>query len=98
MRVRPGAPSAVTLAPRSCGTIAINLLNVANGSRFSVVSGDGAIKLDGALPRDGGIVVPVGDYRVTAQQPLCAPYTNEGVSVAADRTTRLTFRVICEKQ
>lgn len=98
VRVRPGAPTAVTLAPRSCGTIAINLLNVANGARFSVVSSDGAIKLDGALPRDGGIVVPVGEYRVTAQQPLCAPYTNEGVSVAADRTTRLTFRVICEKQ
>ena len=98
VRVRAGAPASVILSPRSCGSIAINLLNVANGARFSVVSSDGAIKLDGALPREGGIVVPVGEYRVTAQQPLCAPYTNESVSVAADRSTRLTFRVICEKQ
>ncbi|MCC6927546.1 MAG: protein kinase [Gemmatimonadaceae bacterium] len=98
VRVRAGAPATVTLSPRSCGTIAINLLNIANGARFAVVSDDGSIRVDGALPRDGGIVVPVGNYRVTAQQPLCAPYTNEGVNVTADRTTRLTFRVICEKQ
>lgn len=98
VRVRGGGSHTVTLSPRPCGTIAINLLNVASGARYSVVSSDGAVKLEGALPRDGGIVVPVGEYRVTAQQPLCAPYTNENVNVVADRATRLTFRVICERQ
>ncbi len=97
VRVRAGGSHALTLSPRPCGTITINMLNVANGARFSVVSTDGGVKVEGALPRDGGIVVPTGEYRVTAQQPLCAPYSNESVTVVADRATRLTFRVICER-
>ena len=51
----------------------------------------------GTSPHEGAIVVPAGQYRVTAQQPLCANYSNENVVVVADRSTPLTFRVICEK-
>ncbi|MBK6488718.1 MAG: protein kinase [Gemmatimonadetes bacterium] len=97
VRVRAGGVHAVTLAPRPCGSIAINLLNVASGARYTVSSADGTVTLTGALPSDGPVVVPVGSYRVTAQQPLCASYTNENVVVAADRATSLTFRMICER-
>jgi len=97
VRVRAGGAHSVTLTPRSCGTIVINLRNVTSGARYSVVSADGAVRREGGLPLDGGVVVPVGQYRVSAQQPLCAPYSDDNVMVAADRTTRLTFSVICER-
>ncbi len=71
---------------------------MASGARFSIVSSDGSVRREGALPQDGGIVVPVGQYRVSVQQPLCAPYSDDNVSVAADRATRLTFSMICERQ
>ncbi len=98
VRVRAGGAHTVTLTPRACGSIIINLRNVASGARFSIVSSDGSVRRDGALPQDGGIVVPVGQYRVSVQQPLCAPYSDDNVSVAADRATRLTFSMICERQ
>lgn len=97
VRVRAGTGQTVTLAPKACGSIAIHLLNVAGGARFAVISADGGVRLEGALPHEGAIVVPAGQYRVTAQQPLCANYSNENVVVVADRSTPLTFRVICEK-
>lgn len=97
VRVRAGGAHSVTLSPRPCGTIAINLLNIASGARYSVTSPDGSVTLEGALPSDGPIVVPVGPYRVSVQQPLCASYTNDNVVVAADRGTALTFRMICER-
>jgi hypothetical protein len=95
--VRAGAVRNVSLTPRACGTIAIHLLNVASGARYTVVSTDDKVRLEGALPLDGGLVVPAGTYRLTAQQPLCASYVNESVVVAAERPTALTFRVICER-
>lgn len=95
--VRAGTVRNVSLTPRACGTIAINLLNVASGARYTVVSTDEKVRLEGALPLDGGLVVPAGTYRLTAQQPLCASYVNESVVVTADRPTSLTFRVICER-
>lgn len=97
VRVRAGGAHNVTLTPRSCGTIVINLRNVTSGARYSIVSADGAVRRDGSLPAEGGIVVPAGQYRVSVQQPLCAPYSDDNVSVAADRATRLTFSVICER-
>ncbi|MEP7383635.1 MAG: hypothetical protein ABI910_18260, partial [Gemmatimonadota bacterium] len=95
--VRAGTVRNVSLTPRACGNISINLLNVASGARYTVVSTDDKVRLEGPLPLEGGLVVPVGSYRVTAQQPLCAAYMNENVVVAADRPTALTFRVICER-
>jgi len=95
--VRAGAVRNVSLTPPACGSIAINLLNVASGARYTVVSSDEKIRLEGTLPLEGGLAVPAGTYRLTAQQPLCASYVNENVVVAADRPTALTFRVICER-
>ncbi|MEO6446257.1 MAG: serine/threonine-protein kinase [Gemmatimonadaceae bacterium] len=98
VRVRAGAAAAVTLTPRPCGTISINMLNVAaSGARYVVVSNDGAFRREGGLPLSGGLIVPIGQYRVTAQQPMCAAYVDDAVVVAADRTTPLTFRVICDR-
>lgn len=97
VRVRTGGAHTVTLTPRGCGTIAINLRNVTSGARYSIVSADGAVRREGALPLDGGVVVPAGPYRVSAQQPLCAPYSNDTVVVAVERTVSLTFSMICER-
>lgn len=97
VRVRAGGTHNVTLTPRACGTIVINLRNVTSGARYSIVSADGTVRRDGSLPSEGGIVVPAGQYRVSAQQPLCAPYADDNVTVVADRATRLTFSVICER-
>jgi len=98
VRVRAGASQTVTLSPRACGSIVINLLNRADGARYSVTSLDGSVRREGDLPATGGVLVPVGQYRVSAQQPLCAPYTDDNVTVAADRAVTLTFRVICERE
>ena len=98
VRVRAGGVQSVTLSPRPCGVIVINMLNVApSGARFTIVSNDGSLRKEGALPQTGGIIVPVGQYRVTAQQPMCTAYIDDAVVVNPDRTTPLTFRVICER-
>lgn len=98
VRVRAGGVQSVTLAPKPCGVIVINMLNVAtSGARFTIVSNDGSVRKEGALPQTGGIVVPVGLYRVTAQQPMCTAYIDDAIVVNPDRTTPLTFRVICER-
>ena len=98
VRVRAGGVQSVTLAPKPCGVIVINMLNVAtSGARFTIVSNDGSVRKEGALPQAGGIVVPVGLYRVTAQQPMCTAYIDDAVMVNPDRSTPLTFRVICER-
>ena len=98
VRVRAGGVQSVTLAPKPCGVIVINMLNVAtSGARFTIVSNDGSVRKEGALPQTGGSVVPVGLYRVTAQQPMCTAYIDDAVMVNPDRTTPLTFRVICER-
>jgi len=97
VRVRAGASSTVTLAPRACGSLAINLLNAGEGARFVVTSADGSVRREGSLPLTGSVVLPAGQYRVSANQPLCAPYVDESVSISANMPTSLTFRLICER-
>jgi serine/threonine-protein kinase len=98
VRVRAGAVQNVSLAPRACGSIAIKMLNATEDAEYTIVAADGGVRLSGTLPLGAPVVVPAGAYRVTAQQPLCATYTNESVMVSADRSTALTFRVICDRQ
>jgi eukaryotic-like serine/threonine-protein kinase len=98
VRVRAGAVQTVALAPRACGSIAIQMLNATDGAEYTIVAADGGVRLTGTLPLAAPVVVPAGAYRVTAQQPLCATYTNENVQVSAERSTALTFRVICDRQ
>lgn len=97
VRVRAGAVASVTLSPRPCGTLAINLLNAAEGARLLVTSTDGSVRHEGALPLASPVVLPVGQYRVSVNQPLCAPYVDESVSITANNGTTLTFRLICER-
>ncbi len=98
VRVRAGATATVSLSPRPCGSLTINLLNAGDGARYVVSSMDGSVRREGALPLTAGIVLPVGQYRVSANQPLCAPYVDENVSISANNPTALTFRLICERR
>lgn len=97
VQVRAGATQSVRFTVRSCGILSIDLLNdpPPTGARYEI-QGDG-VRREGALPRAGGIVLPVGlyDLRVTADRP-CQDYEQAQVQVAVDRPLTRRIRMLCE--
>ncbi|MBV6520819.1 MAG: Serine/threonine-protein kinase PknD [Gemmatimonadaceae bacterium] len=92
VRLRPGAPRDVVLAPRGCGTVAIE--GQPPGAHYVITSGDGTIKREGQLPLDGTLVLPVGSYHLTANKPQCAQFEQD-FALAAGQAMRIPFRMIC---
>jgi serine/threonine-protein kinase len=92
--LRAGATQRVTLNPRPCGTLSITVRNVGNGARYTVLASSRIVR-EGALPLDGPIVLPVGDYLVRIQQPGCDTYEEPGVGVAPRAATTRTLALNC---
>lgn len=94
IRMRPGsARQDVQLTPRSCGTLIVTVPNATADARYSLVSAAGV--QSGTLVSGSELLLPVGLYELRVQQGGCRDYSSD-VSVGAERSSPITFRLLCD--
>jgi hypothetical protein len=92
-RLRPGTQREVSLLPRGCGTILLN--GQPAGAHYTLVSADGSVKREGNLSEGTlPLLVPIGQYRFSAQKPQCATY-DQDAALQVGQTVRIFFKMIC---
>ena len=79
------------LDPVPCGELEIDVRP--QPARFRITRTDGGPTLEGTLPLDRALVLPVGIYRLDVNAGLCTPFADT-VTVNASRR-RLPLRLIC---
>ena len=82
--VNAGRRSQLDLAPQTCGRL--RFARIQSGARYRL-AGAGVV-LEGAVPMDGAIVLPVGRYEMVLTRSGCETYGPEQVDIAQATTAR----------
>ncbi|HEX6536281.1 MAG TPA: serine/threonine-protein kinase [Gemmatimonadaceae bacterium] len=93
VRVDPGDPTVVALAPRPCGMLALDVLP--QGAHWSVRTSEGAEVANGTTPAAKPVMLPAGSYILRVSSRFCADYRGP-IEVAASHTDRERVRLICD--
>ncbi len=89
------AVDTVTLNPRNCGTLELNV--TPDGATYTLQPLGNERARTGTLPLKDPLLLPAGAYRIMVEHKLCAQYTNPRLRITADRVTKERARLICEK-
>jgi eukaryotic-like serine/threonine-protein kinase len=99
-RLVPGQRATLALTPRGCGTVMIAA--TASGPaesrydiRYALTPWGSSEKIDGTIPLQRPLVVPVGNYALTIERRMCSTFKQETLTVASDRAARVTARLLC---
>ncbi len=92
VRVREEGRTSVTLEPRPCGLLALDM--EPKGARWSVHAAGGEEVASGSAPLAAPIVLPAGTYALRVSASYCADYRSE-ITVAAERTHSERAHLIC---
>lgn len=91
--VQDTGATAVTLAPRSCGYVAPDIVPAAATWSVLLASG-GALAHGSGIPGDSALL-PAGSHALEVSAPYCATY-RAPVVVTAGHTTHVRVRLLCE--
>jgi hypothetical protein len=92
VRVAESGTTTIQLAPRKCGTFALDAAPA--GARFTVSSGGHEVA-SGAVPRSGQLLLGEGTYALHVAAKYCADYSGS-VTISAGETSRERVRLICQ--
>ena len=81
----------VRLHPRPCGSLALDIRPVT--ASWTATSGDRTIR--GHAPLERPVALPIGTWRVTVQDRMCAPWTDEEVHITKGERASRRVRLIC---
>lgn len=89
------AVDTVTLNPRNCGTLDLNVSP--DGATYTLQPLGNDRSRTGTLPLKEPLLLPAGAYRIMIEHKFCAQYTNPRLRISADRVTKERARLICDK-
>ena len=92
VRVAESGTTTIQLAPRKCGTFALDAAPA--GARFTL-SSNGREVASGAVPLSGELLLGEGTYALHVAAKYCADYSGS-VSISAGETSRERVRLICQ--
>jgi eukaryotic-like serine/threonine-protein kinase len=92
VRVAESGTTTIQLAPRRCGTFALDAAPV--GAHYTLSSG-GREVASGSVPLSTPILVGQGNYALHVSAKYCADYSGS-VSISAGETSRERVRLICQ--
>jgi serine/threonine-protein kinase len=93
VRVREDGRTSVTLEPRPCGLLTIDV--APRGARWSVSDSAGGEVASGTAPLSGPIVLPAGSYALRVSASYCADYRSD-ITIVAEATRRERAHLLCE--
>ena len=89
------AVDTVTLNPRNCGTLELNV--TPEGASYNLQPlGNDRSRL-GTLPLKEPLLLPAGAYRIMVEHKFCAQYNNPKLRITAEKPTKERVRLICDK-
>ncbi|MFL5561276.1 MAG: serine/threonine-protein kinase [Gemmatimonadaceae bacterium] len=89
------AVDTVTLNPRNCGTLELNI--TPDGASYTLQPLGNERARTGTLPLKEPLLLPAGAYRITVEHKFCAQYTNQRLRITAGRVTSERARLICDR-
>jgi hypothetical protein len=89
------AVDTVTLNPRNCGTLELNISP--DGASYTLQPLGNERARTGTLPLKDPLLLPAGAYRITVEHKFCAQYTNQRLRITAGRVTSERARLICDR-
>ena len=89
------AVDTVTLNPRNCGTLELNV--TPDGATYTLQPLGNDRSRTGTLPLKEPLLLPAGAYRIMVEHKFCAQYTNPRLRISADKVTKERARLICDK-
>jgi hypothetical protein len=92
VRVSESGTTTVQLAPRKCGTFALDA--APSGAHYSISSGGREIA-SGAIPLSTPMLLAEGSYALHVSAKYCADYSGS-VSISSGSMTRERVRLICQ--
>jgi hypothetical protein len=85
----------VTLNPRNCGTLELNV--TPDGASYTLQPLGNERARTGTLPLKEPLLLPAGAYRIMVEHKFCAQYTNPRLRITAGKTTTERARLICDR-
>jgi len=92
VRVAESGTTTIQLAPKKCGTFALDAAPA--GARFTL-SSNGREVASGAVPLSGELLLGEGTYALHVAAKYCADYSGS-VTISAGETSRERVRLICQ--
>ena len=92
VRVRDEGRTTVTLEPRPCGLLAMDV--EPKGARWTVHDASGKEVATGTAPLSSPIVLPAGAYSLRVSASYCADYRSD-INLVAERTHRERAHLLC---
>jgi len=89
------AVDTVTLNPRNCGTLELNV--TPDGATYTLQPLGNDRSRTGTLPLKEPLLLPAGAYRIMVEHKFCAQYTNPRLRITAEKVTKERARLICDK-
>ena len=89
------AVDTVTLNPRNCGTLELNV--TPDGASYTLQPLGNDRSRTGTLPLREPLLLPAGAYRIMVEHKFCAQYTNQRLRITAEKPARERVRLICER-
>jgi eukaryotic-like serine/threonine-protein kinase len=89
------AVDTVTLNPRNCGTLELNVSP--DGATYTLQPLGNERARTGTLPLRDPLLLPAGAYRIMIEHKFCAQYTNPRLRISAAQVTRERARLICDR-
>lgn len=85
----------VTLNPRNCGTLELNV--TPDGATYTLQPLGNDRSRTGTLPLKEPLLLPAGAYRIMVEHKFCAQYTNPRLRISAEKVTKERARLICDR-
>ena len=89
------AVDTVTLNPRNCGTLELNV--TPDGATYTLQPLGNDRSRTGTLPLRDPLLLPAGAYRIMVEHKFCAQYTNPRLRITAAQVTKERARLICDR-
>jgi hypothetical protein len=89
------AVDTVTLNPRNCGTLELNVSP--DGATYTLQPLGNERARTGTLPLKDPLLLPAGAYRIMVEHKFCAQYTNPRLRISAGQVTRERAKLLCDR-
>ena len=93
--IGPSGIDTVTLNPRNCGLLELDIKP--DGAAYTLTSLSGDKPRTGTVPLARPLLLPVGAYRIMVEHKFCAQYTNPRLRITAAQVTKERARLICDR-